>query len=93
MSAAELDYIVITSQAEDGGSTGFSIIHYWDARTFTHKSDAVSHGFRSRGSDDFNIGVVRNGRLLSVWWMDHQVSEPQDALTAIGQEIGLEASR
>jgi hypothetical protein len=83
-------YIVITAQAVGGSTAPARIEHYWDGRVFSERQEAVSHGFKTRGSDDFNIGMVNKaGSLHSIWWMDEDLHEPPETLRAISQEIGL----
>jgi hypothetical protein len=86
-------YVVITGQAEGNDRDGFRIAYYWSGQHFATKPEAVSHGFEIRGSDDFNIGLVRNGELVSFWWMDHQIGETAEDLARIGRECGLERLR
>src|SRR5947209_2044856 len=46
----------------------------------------VRHGFKIRGSDDFNIGVVKGGKLVSFDWME----KPLDYdLNEVAEYIGL----
>jgi len=83
-------YIVITSQLVGSDTIPWKIEHYWDGRLFGERQLAVSHGFRTRGSDDFNIGVVnRDNSLHSIWWMDKDLHEPPETLRDIEQEIYL----
>lgn len=85
----DISYIVITGQVEGTPETGYDTYHYWDGRQFAEKPQAVSHGFETRGSDDFRIGVVQGTQLLSVWWMDKQIGEPPEELAAISAGILL----
>jgi hypothetical protein len=82
-------FAVIISRAEGSERDGFRVAYYSDGRHFEDKAQAVKHGFEMCDSDDFNIGVVRDGKLASLWWMDHQVSEDAATLTEIGRECGL----
>jgi hypothetical protein len=89
-------YIVIMAELVGGNESPIRIEHYWDGREFGAQQDAVSHGFKQRGSDDFNIGLVasprpggRESRLHSIWWMDENLHEPPETLREIAQEIGL----
>ena len=80
-------FIVITSQVVGSGS--FVIEHFSDRVEFTARKAAIRHGFKSRGSDDFNIGVVRAGKLVAVDWMDQPCETDPAVVVEIGQEIGL----
>lgn len=82
-------WIVIIGSAVGNPEDGYRVAHDWDRRTFGHKSAAVGHGFQLGRSDDFNLGFIRNGRLESLWWMDHKLSEDEATLAEIGREIGL----
>jgi hypothetical protein len=84
-----MKYIVITSQLV-GNEVSMDIEHYWDGRDFSDRGQAISHGFRLRGSDDFNIGMINKaGGLHSIWWMNERLHEPPETLRDIGKEIGL----
>ena len=82
-------YIVLVAHAVGNPEVGYKVVHDWDGQQFTRKPEAVSHGFELRKSDDFNIGVVSKGRLVSLWWMDHQVTESTETLAEISREISL----
>lgn len=84
-------YAVIVRRIEGSDRDGFRTASYWDGRLHPAKELAVSHGFRLGVCDDFNIGVVRKGELVSLWWMDRQVNEPPETLAEIGRECGLAA--
>jgi len=85
-------WITITAQAEGSDHDGFRVAHYWDGRTFASKPEAVSNGFEARGSDDFNVGYVKGGRLESLWWMENRLAEDEPTLAGIAREIGIVAS-
>ena len=82
-------YVTITGHAVGNDRDGFRVYYDWDRRTFTDKAAAIANGFEAVGCDDFNIGVVRKGRLVSIWWMDSQISEEDEALARIGRECGF----
>lgn len=58
---------------------------------FEHESisAATKLGFRERGSDDFNIGAIRDGRLAAVLWMDEIVDDGIDVLDEVAVATGL----
>nr|DAP67519.1 MAG TPA: hypothetical protein [Caudoviricetes sp.] len=65
-------------------------IHYSsDLEEFDARNKAVSHGFDITESDDFNIGVVEGGRLISFDWMDKPIGETQETIREIAEAIGL----
>ena len=82
-------YVTIVASVIGNDKDGFRIAHHWDGQSFPVKAQAVSNGFRLAQSDDFNVGVVKDGRLASLWWMDEQINEPESSLAEIGQECGL----
>ena len=86
-------WIVIAGNAVGDQGSGYGVEHASDLRKFSHKSEAVSHGFTLGRSDDFNLGFVRGGRLESMGWMDKRVGNDAETLARIGREIGLEAPR
>jgi len=88
-SAQEGAWIVIAGSITGDPERGFSTTYDSDLREFSHKPDAVSHGFTLGRSDDFNLGFVRSGRLESLWWMDKQIGEHPETLARIGREMGL----
>ncbi|HBW4220729.1 TPA: antitoxin [Klebsiella pneumoniae] len=82
-------FIVIIRRAwcnEGGHGIEYSsdLIHY------ETRNGAISHGFRAVDSDDFNIGVIEGGKLISFDWMDKPVGESEDMLAQIAELIGLE---
>lgn len=48
---------------------------------------AIGEGFEYDRSDDFNIGVIRAGRLAAKLWMDEVIEEPQKTLDEILEAI------
>lgn len=74
-------YIVIIQRAwcnEGGHGIEYSsdLIHY------ETRNGAISHGFQSVDSDDFNVGVIEGGTLISFDWMVMPVCEGEDTLGA-----------
>lgn len=78
-------YIVIFQQIV---GSKWEVAYSWDQERFTERKAAISHGFKTRGSDDFNIGVLKNGRLSQFCWMDEPLDFP---LREIADQIGLKA--
>ena len=68
-------WIVITASIVGDPEHGHSTEYASDLREFSHKADAVSHGFTLGRVDDFNLGFVRGGRLESMWWMEKRFTE------------------
>ncbi|ECS9680663.1 antitoxin [Salmonella enterica] len=69
---------------------GHGIEYVSDCVEFDKRDKAIKHGLKQQGSDDFNIGVIDGGRLMSFDWMDKPVGESQDVLAAIAGAIGYE---
>lgn len=78
-------YIVIFQQVV---GKQCEIAYSWDQEKFEDRAAAVRHGLKTRDSDDFNIGVLRNGRLAQFCWMDEVLDYP---LGEIADQIGLKA--
>lgn len=91
MNTAE-SYAVITGHAVGNDRAGFHVVYDWDRHAFASKPEAVSHGFEVTGSDDFNVGVIRDGKLESLWWMENNLREPAQTLARIGGECGIEGT-
>ena len=85
-------YAVIVRRIEGSDRDGFRTASYWDGLRYPAKELAVKHGFKLGVCDDFNIGVVRDRQLVSLWWMDKQISEDAETLAEIGRECGLTAA-
>ncbi|WP_233470836.1 antitoxin [Raoultella ornithinolytica] len=60
--------------------TGGGIEYTSDCVKFDKRDKAIRHGFKLRESDDFNIGVIEAGKLISFDWMDKPVGESEDTL-------------
>lgn len=84
-------WITLCAQAEGNDRDGFHIAHYWDGKKFSHKSEAVSNGFTTGRSDDFNVALTGGltGGLTEIWWMDKRIEEEPGVLAEISREIGL----
>lgn len=83
------EFIVIFASAwmnADGWGFGYD----WDGERFKTLAKASKHGWRTRGSDDFNIGHVIGNRLVWFGWMDEQHDEDNDTMAEIAEAIGLE---
>ena len=50
---------------------------------------AIRDGFQVHGSDDFNIAVIADGRLVEWRWMNDAIVEEDEVLAEIGRAIGL----
>lgn len=80
---AKREYVVICAQIMGDGSKPFEIVYGWDMDRFTVRQKAISHGLKIRGSDDFNIGVLENDKLISLDWMREPVDTDPKVLAMI----------
>lgn len=90
MSTDSAGWIVVVGRAWMN-PTGHGMNYYWHGEVFTDKALAVSHGFVMADSDDFNLGRVEDGRLVSLWWMDNNLDESAEVLAEIERQISLKA--
>ncbi|EBY7517557.1 antitoxin [Salmonella enterica subsp. enterica serovar Richmond] len=72
--------------------SGYGIEYASDCVEFDKLDQAIKHGLKQQGSDDFNIGVIENGRLVSFDWMDKPVGESPEILAEIADAIGYEGA-
>lgn len=82
------EFIVICQQAWMN-ETGFGIGYDWDGRRFSTRAKAIKHGWKERGSDDFNIAIVAGDALLWFGWMDQDIGESSDTMAEIAEATGL----
>ncbi len=68
---------------------GHGIYYGWDGERFDTRKAAIKHGFTLDRSDDFNIGVLVDGKLTSLDWMDEVVENDPSLLAEIEGELGL----
>jgi|JI10StandDraft_1071094.scaffolds.fasta_scaffold587877_1 hypothetical protein len=80
-------YIVIFQSIIGGGERPFVTDYSWDGEYFNKFSSVKKHGLKTRDSDDFNIGHVKDGKLIGFYWMDEEM-EGYD-LDEIADSIGL----
>ena len=83
------EYIVLSSQVVGSMERGFDISYDFDGERFKSRQAAIRHGLKTRGSDDFNIGVLQDGRLSSIDWMHEVVDNGPDVLTSVAEQLGL----
>lgn len=82
-------YIVIQCAAWCN-ATGSGLTYSSDLEEFEKRDKAIKHGWEIQESDDFNIGVVTNGKLVSLDWMAKSLNESEESLAEIAEQIGLE---
>jgi hypothetical protein len=80
-------YIVICAQIV--GSGPFRTEYSHDGKPFDSREAAIRHGFTLGRSDDFNIGILRDGKLVSIDWMERTVDAVPELMQRVANEIGL----
>jgi hypothetical protein len=81
-------WIVLCQQVVGGGGSEFGIVYNFDHEYFTTKAKAIKHGFRIRGSDDFNVATVEGGKVTRLYWMDEEMSDVHD-LQLINEQLAF----
>jgi hypothetical protein len=81
-------FIVVMQQIV-GNENGFYTTYSWDMERFERRGYAISHGFKTRGSDDFNIGTLLDDRLIAFGWMDEDAPEEKYDRLEIERQIDL----
>lgn len=69
---------------------GIGISYSCDGERFNNRNDAIKHGLKTRGSDDFNIGQTYGDDLIWFGWMDERMDEDEDSMRDIAENIGLD---
>lgn len=82
------EFIVICQSAWCNAS-GFGIDYSWDGERFNNRNDAIKHGWKLRGSDDFNIAQTYGDDLIWFGWMDERIDEDEDTAREIAEQVGL----
>lgn len=82
-----LSYIVLCGSVV--GSGPFTTEYSFDGRKFSDRKSAIKHGLALGRSDDFNIGVLENGKLVSLDWMDKPVDTEADVLADVARSACL----
>lgn len=73
-------FLVICQSIVGNPQDGYRTIYGWDGARHETRKAAIKAGWIERGSDDFNIGVTRNGRLIDFCWMHESMdAESLDA--------------
>ena len=81
------EFIVLCGQVV--GSGPFVVEYGFDGERFEVRKEAIRHGFKARGSGDFNIGVLEAGQLVSLDWMEKPVDTDMGLMAEIANQIGL----
>lgn len=89
MTKLTTEYIVICQSAWMN-ERGFGISYDWDGERFTTSKRAIKHGWKLRGSDDFNVARVQGDRLIWFGWMNEKMDESAETMAEIAEAIGLD---
>lgn len=85
--AVKTEFIVLCGQIVGNGP--FNTEYSFDGERFAGRQEAVIHGFNSGRSDDFNIGCVESGKLVSLLWMDRTINTDPAEIEQIAKQVGL----
>lgn len=79
---------IVIEQSAWMNERGFGITYGWDGMRFRTKKAAISHGFKSRDSDDFNVATLQGETLTGFYYMDKDMDEPE-TLVEIAEQNGF----
>ena len=68
---------------------GFGITHSFDGKKFRTNAAAIRHGFKTTSSDDFNVGLLENGNLVDILWMEESRRDSLEDINKVAKEVGL----
>jgi hypothetical protein len=86
------EYAVICARYVGNERDGFACEHTRPYHPTDQLSHAISQGFTYAESDDFNVGVIRKGRLVATLWMNDIVDDDPVLMASIAKEVGLEVA-
>lgn len=81
-------FIVLCGQIVGSGAL-FETVYSFDGQMFGDRAAAIAHGFTLRRSDDFNIGALERGKLVSFGWMEDDSPMDPDELDYLAKSAGL----
>lgn len=80
-------YFVVASQVVGNDEFGFHNEHHRASVNVGDLDKAIREGFRLSRLDDFNIGVIRDGQLVALLWMDQIVDNEPGVLWRIAENL------
>jgi hypothetical protein len=86
-------FITLCGSVVGGDSQPFEMVYGWNGNQYDTREEAIATGFLERNSDDFNVGVVLEGKLVSLDWMSKPVDTDPALLAKIATQIGLYAAQ
>lgn len=84
-------YIAILARAWCNDS-GCGIEYSSSLQKHYTRHEAIEEGYETCDSDDFNVGVIEDGKLVSLDWMDEVVESEPEQMDEISEQIFLEVS-
>lgn len=84
-------YAVIISRVVGDTRSGFHFADSMLPDIFSTISRAKAAGMRFCGSDDFNIGAIREGRLAALLWTREVVDDDPKYLASLEEALELQA--
>jgi hypothetical protein len=75
------EFIVICQSIVGNPECGYDTSYDWDRERFKTRKAAIKHGMKVRDSDDFNIGVLTDGKLTQFCWMEEVLDYPLDEVS------------
>lgn len=88
LTADYVRYIVITQRALTIDGTA-KLAAFSDLAEFYTKIEAIDHGEKLVNCDDFNIGVISQGKLVSLDWYNDVVTANRKELDKIAEDLGI----
>lgn len=82
------EYMAVFQQVVGNPDAGYGICYGEGSDRYPTRQQAIREGLKSRGSDDFNIAVIENDRLVSFDWMSEKL-DYDDEFAEISQQLGL----
>lgn len=84
------EYVVLIASIVGNETAGFHTEWHADKARAQSLSAAIHRGFSEHDrSDDFNVGVMRDGSLLAVLWMNEVVDDDPFVLAKVAERAGL----
>lgn len=84
MTTPALQYVALSGHIVGNESAGFETIHR-HIGTYPTMASAIRNGLNAYGCDDFNIAVVRDGKILRWTWMGEDIGETPEVMAELEQ--------
>jgi len=70
-----------------GNLDNWETVWHWDRKFHPTRRAAITAGFETFGSDDFNVAQVDDGRVVWFGWMDEK--HPDEDYPEVAAQLGL----